>query len=419
MIRPCDNKKCASCTKVIADSHDGTAVTVPSKRLARLSRKTKSKFKVKWDTSKNVNFFHLSCWETLLDNPGRELSKPEKTTLNSVMETVEKFSSLDVVKKQVEVVVDMLVNANQIVAFTGSGVSAAAGIPTYRGAAGIDTLATLASDLTTAAAAPVNEPTVGEKRDADVYDSADADFTDYTALNPTYTHLALKQLHEMDKLHGCYTQNCDNLHAKAGLPRDLISDLHGNVFIEYCEKCLVEYERDYAVDAFSTDCSNERWYRTCPDCQWNHYTGRTCDDRKCHGKLRDTIVNFGDSLHENVCGGLRKAEHGSRYADVCLCLGSSLTVFPASNLPLQAAQLVIVNLQDTDLDNNADVRLWATSDSFFQLLLPALQIALGGTDTVGEQPRDGSGTARGGGAGGGGAGEGGGGLRKKQCRSES
>lgn len=27
-----------------------------------------------------------------------------------------------------------------------------------------------------------------------------------------------------------------------------------------------------------------------------HLTGRNCDDPKCGGKLRDTIINFGESL---------------------------------------------------------------------------------------------------------------------------
>ena len=33
------------------------------------------------------------------------------------------------------------------------------------------------------------------------------------------------------------TQNCDNLHAKAGTARDKLCRLHGCVFVEYCEDC--------------------------------------------------------------------------------------------------------------------------------------------------------------------------------------
>ncbi len=73
-----------------------------------------------------------------------------------------------------------------------------------------------------------------------------------------------------------------------------MTDLHGNVFVEYCEKCKTEYERDYEVDAFSTDCYAERWYVKCGNCQHNHYTGRHCSEKGCRGKLRDTIVNFGE-----------------------------------------------------------------------------------------------------------------------------
>jgi hypothetical protein len=40
--------------------------------------------------------------------------------------------------------------------------------------------------------------------------------------------------------------------------------------------------------------------KKCKTCGWNHYTGRHCDDKKCNGKLRDTIVNFGDDLHSSI-----------------------------------------------------------------------------------------------------------------------
>ena len=199
---------------------------------------------------------------------------------------------------------------------------------------------------------------------------------DYGALQPTYAHLALAKLQDMDKLHGCATQNCDNLHSKAGVRDHLISDLHGNVFKEYCEKCFTEYTRDYSVDKYSTDCFNEPYYRKCETCGWNHYTGRLCDTGKCRGKLKDTIVNFGDDLHPMVCGGLWKASRKCRHADLCLTLGTSLTVYPASDLPLKAKKLVIVNLQATELDEHADVRVWCTCDNFFKVLMPRLEEAM-------------------------------------------
>lgn len=96
---------------------------------------------------------------------------------------------------------------------------------------------------------------------------------DYCKLKPTFAHTAITQLHKLGKMHGLFTQNCDNLHTIALTPRDITSDLHGNVFREYCEKCFKEYERDYTVDVYSTECYKETWYVKCGTCGWNHYTG--------------------------------------------------------------------------------------------------------------------------------------------------
>jgi len=57
-------------------------------------------------------------------------------------------------------------------------------------------------------------------------------------------------------------------------------ELHGNSNLEKCEKCNHEYIRDY-------DCCMGRY---------DHLTGRKCDDPKCNGNLKDTIIHFEESL---------------------------------------------------------------------------------------------------------------------------
>ena len=121
-------------------------------------------------------------------------------------------------------------------------------------------------------------------------------------------------------------------------------------------------------------CSHaESWYEKCPDCKWNHYTSRRCT-KKCRGKLRDTIVNFGDDLHVSVLGGLPKAQEQCQAAEMCICLGSSLTVTPANELPTMAKEIVICNLQETELDSRATLRVWATCDMLFTFVLQELNI---------------------------------------------
>jgi len=177
------------------------------------------------------------------------------------------------------------------------------------------------------------------------------------------------------------TQNCDNLHQKAGLDREFISDLHGNLFVEVCEKCSVEYTRDYVTESSHIESvEDDKCYVRCGECGWNHYTGRKCSQKKCKGRLKDTIVNFGDDLHSVVCGGLIKAKEKFRRSDVSLCLGTSLSVQPSCSLPLKSKKMIIVNLQDTELDEYCQVRLYATTDDFFRVMMPLLEEAVRSRD---------------------------------------
>ena len=57
-------------------------------------------------------------------------------------------------------------------------------------------------------------------------------------------------------------------------------ELHGNSNLERCDKCGHEYLRDFR----------------CSVGLRNHLTGRKCDDVRCGGNLKDTIIHFGETL---------------------------------------------------------------------------------------------------------------------------
>ena len=57
-------------------------------------------------------------------------------------------------------------------------------------------------------------------------------------------------------------------------------ELHGNSNLERCDKCGHEYLRDFR----------------CSVGLRNHVTGRKCDDVRCGGNLKDTIIHFGETL---------------------------------------------------------------------------------------------------------------------------
>jgi len=107
----------------------------------------------------------------------------------------------------------------------------------------------------------------------------------------------------------------------------------------------------------------------------DHITGRRCN--KCGSELRDTIINFSESLPQKP---LRDGFAQSEEADLCLVLGSSLTVSPACNMPGRVAEkgkkLVICNLQLTPYDSIAAMKVHAKVDDLMTLVMKELELEI-------------------------------------------
>lgn len=99
----------------------------------------------------------------------------------------------------------------------------------------------------------------------------------------------------------------------------------------------------------------------------DHKTGRKC---VCGGDLYDSIINFGENLPEWE---LDAGFENSYKADLCLAMGSSLTVTPAADMPAEVGKrkknLVIVNLQKTPLDKYAKLKIHAFCDKVMEKLM--------------------------------------------------
>jgi NAD-dependent SIR2 family protein deacetylase len=54
---------------------------------------------------------------------------------------------------------------------------------------------------------------------------------------PTFTHWAIKRLLQIERLRHLTSQNTDGLHLRSGVPRDKISELHGNTYLARCWAC--------------------------------------------------------------------------------------------------------------------------------------------------------------------------------------
>ena len=334
--------------------------------------------RISW-TENGRQAMHWSCWEGLNKPLVRKngtsnsmmMSPSETRLLNAAKKTLERFDSIGNIQALAERAASLThaEGARQLVAFTGAGISAAAGIPAYRGTDGLDTKTKLGHS-------------------GSVDGSCGEDEWTYRDVRPTSTHLGLARLEGDGWLACIATQNCDDLHARAGSKRSNLLELHGNVFVEYCVECQTEHVRNYEVDEYSTDCYEESWYVRCKYCKFGHYTGRVCNKtlrdpvslakegactgRKevCNGKLRDTIINFGDPLRASI---LEKAVCSFNQASVCLAMGSSMTVSPANELPLLPSYLVVVNPQVTGLDDHATIRVFGGSDEFMIFFVKELE----------------------------------------------
>ncbi|KAI3691553.1 hypothetical protein L2E82_49918 [Cichorium intybus] len=60
---------------------------------------------------------------------------------------------------------------------------------------------------------------------------------------PSMTHMALVELERAGILNFVISQNIDGLHLRSGIPREKLSELRGNSFMERCSSCGIEYFR--------------------------------------------------------------------------------------------------------------------------------------------------------------------------------
>ena len=202
----------------------------------------------------------------------------------------EYFEPYDELERKVGMLAQLFQAARKVVVFTGAGISTACGIPDFRGPSGIWTLREQGKD-----------PPRG--------------MVSFPLAIPSFTHAALASLVKSSKVSYVVSQNVDGLHLRSGIPRTSLAELHGNCFIELCSKCSAEYRRDWEIESVGFK-----------------PTGRLCIKEGCDGILRDFVLDWDDALPEQH---LLQAELHSREADLAICLGTSLQITPACNIPLK------------------------------------------------------------------------------------
>jgi NAD-dependent deacetylase len=225
-----------------------------------------------------------------------------------------------------------LLRAGHVVVFTGAGVSAESGIPTFRDAlTGLwenfdpERLATPAAFL--------RDPSL-------VWGWYEWRRKMVMQAQPNPAHQAIARLASLVPRLTVITQNVDDLHERAGSTG--VIHLHGSFFAPRCFTCCQAHEFPAAV----------------PD---EPDGGRRLDPPRCAhcgDRVRPGVVWFGESLPEQS---FRQATEAARACDVMFSIGTSAVVYPAAALPFEAANagatVIQVNPTATDLDRVAQHNL--------------------------------------------------------------
>jgi len=241
---------------------------------------------------------------------------------------------------------EIIKNSENIVVFSGAGISTESGIPDFR-----------------------SEDGIWSKYDASYHGSYHVFLENpkpfwkmHNELSeqlenaePNAAHKSIAELEKMGKMKAVITQNVDMLHQRAGSGKykDIpIYELHGSYAKLECIKCGKEYDLD-EIDTKNVD------YPVCD---------------KCFGFIKPKVILFGESLPMGV---LNAALNAVRKADCLIMVGSSLQVTPANSVPLIAkesgSKIIFVNKEPTIMDNLADVILEGKAGDIFTELMKKIK----------------------------------------------
>ncbi len=219
----------------------------------------------------------------------------------------------------------------RVLVITGAGVSAESGIPTFRGKDGywrnLDP-----AKLATPEAFAKNPNLVWEwyrERRQRIRNA-----------QPNTAHQAIVKLAAHAREFLLVTQNVDDLHARAGSPKEKMVQIHGNIFVTHCSRC--DFSRnDYEHDHESEDIDLPR----CP---------------RCEGLMRPGVVWFGEQLPWDE---LRRVENylEDGPCDFVIVAGTTATFGYIIDWALRASRdvgaLIEVNPDETPLSQFATQRV--------------------------------------------------------------
>ena len=154
---------------------------------------------------------------------------------------------------------------------------------------------------------------------------------------PNRAHEAIAELERRGLVRGVITQNVDRLHRRAG-SRNVI-EVHGSIEWSVCPECRARVPLEQIVERLAARPG-------APECE------------ACIAPLKPDVVLFGELLPEDA---IAEAFALAEEADLMLCVGSSLEVYPVAGLPRttldHGGSVALVTQGPTQYDALADVKL--------------------------------------------------------------
>jgi NAD-dependent deacetylase len=237
---------------------------------------------------------------------------------------------------------ELIRGAGTVVALTGAGISVPSGIPDFR------TPGTgMWANVDPMEVAHIDAWRADPERFWSFYGDR---FQTLGDKQPNGAHRALAELERRGLLYGVITQNIDMLHRRAGT-RELV-EVHGSIASCSCLSCGARYELDEVMARLAG--------AVVPLCD-------------CERPLKPDVVLFGEFL---PVAELELATEVCAEADLLLCIGSSLEVYPVAELPgltlRHGGDIAIVTQGETPYDGRAAVRLRGDVEQELQALVAAL-----------------------------------------------
>jgi NAD-dependent protein deacetylase/lipoamidase len=242
----------------------------------------------------------------------------------------------------------LLHEASSAVVLTGAGISVPSGIPDFRSPGTglwekVDPMEVAHIDAW--------------RRDPDRFWSFYSErFASLVDKEPNAAHQAVAELERRGLIEGVITQNVDRLHRVAG--SDRVIEVHGSIEWSVCLLCGGKVPLEKVIEQMAGADG-------APECL------------ACVSPLKPDVVLFGELLPDAP---MSEAHALAAQADLMICIGSSLEVYPVAGLPgitlAAGGKLALITQGPTPYDAEAELKL--TGDVVEEL--EAVRAALGTRD---------------------------------------